>query len=382
MPVKEISKGKWLVRVSQGPTSDGCGGIRYPEVSRTVLGTKRDALRKEAELRIQFGRADDRVMSAVTVDELLNQWLKAEVQTFTAATYANYEYWVNRLVRPHLGQVELGKLERRRVQRWVDTLEAEGVGKTTIHRARSALRSSLSWAERRELIAKNPARDLDMPTERVDRRYTPSKEEVMRLLRAADDEWPTLGLLATIAANTGMRRGELVGLQWSDIDWKRQELTVNRSVVVVGGRKSVKDPKTHQVRVVPIPSPLLDRLRSLHAERAHQSAEAGVPLGPWIISENLGADYVRPDRLGKAWHKVAKREGLSQVVLHGLRHFYGTAAIDNGMSAPSVAANLGHSSPITTMRFYAAPTDDGRRRVANVIGDLLQPDGSAETAPN
>lgn len=163
-------------------------------------------------------------------------------------------------------------------------------------------------------------------------------------------------MIVAVAAGTGLRRGELCGLRWSDVDLDGAELVVRRAVVEVAGRVTVKGTKTHQIRRLALSEGLvgvLGRHREAVLERARIS-EAGWAEDPYVWSRALDAsEPLRPGLVTKGWVALCRSVGVEGVRFHDLRHLHATTLIDAGVPVTTVAARLGHAQVSTTTNIYA-----------------------------
>lgn len=196
----------------------------------------------------------------------------------------------------------------------------------------------------------------------------------MPALAAAWAESRELGVAVAVAVATGMRRGEVCGLRWVDVDLEAGSLRVVRNVVLVGGKVTAKDPKTHQARRFSIDAGLVAVLaehRAAMVERA-RLAEVDLVDDAWVLSRSAdGSVPLYPDSVSKAWKRVADAHGLAGMRLHDLRHLNATIQIDAGVPASTVAQRLGHATMATTLRVYAHAVAARDQEAADVIGRAL-----------
>lgn len=177
-----------------------------------------------------------------------------------------------------------------------------------------------------------------------------------------------LSLAFQLLATTGMRRGELLGLRWGDVDWDRGALSVVRSLGLVGSELVMSPGKTSTSRrLVFLDADTLDRLRA-HFQRAI-AADVGGDTGPVIAARDGG--LVHPDSFSNTFDRLVATAGVPRVRLHDLRHTYATLALQAGMHPVVLAERLGHSSVATTMDLYAHVTPAISRDVADVVANTL-----------
>jgi integrase len=202
------------------------------------------------------------------------------------------------------------------------------------------------------------------------------------VIEAAEERDPRLAPLLMLAALTGMRRGELCALRWTDVDFERRELDVARSLVVVPAGLAEKTTKTDRFRMVALDDvgvALLIRHRAKVEEWA-QEAGATVMSDGYVFSHAVdGSKPFRPDNVTGFFTRVRDSLGLLEVRLHDLRHFTATQLIGAGVDVRTVAGRLGHSDPSVTLRVYSHALQERDRAAAAIMGQLLE--SSPENRP-
>jgi integrase len=187
---------------------------------------------------------------------------------------------------------------------------------------------------------------------------------------------PRLAPLLMLAALTGMRRGELCALRWTDVDLVRGELDVSRSIVVVPGGLAEKTTKNDRFRIVALDEvgvALMTHHRTVVEEWAKQAEVVIAPDG-YVFSHAVDASKpFRPDNVTGFFTRVRDSLGLDDVRLHDLRHFTATQLIGAGVDVRTVAGRLGHSDPSVTLRVYSHALEERDRAAADVIGRVLIP---------
>jgi len=179
--------------------------------------------------------------------------------------------------------------------------------------------------------------------------------------------------LYVLALYLGLRRGELLGLRWDDIDLAKKDLEISRTLQRVGGELKVATPKTrHSRRTVPLPEVCVSALQE-HQER--QKADRDAAGTDWIDSgyvftSTIGTP-IEPDNLRRSWYPVRKAAGLGNVVFHGLRHTCVTLLLDLNVPLHIVRDIVGHSAIEVTMTIYAHASLDEKRAALTKLGEHL-----------
>ena len=244
---RELRKGVWELRVSLG--KDPRTG-KYRTVSRTFHGPARaanDALRDLIDEQVPLPDDGRRV----TFSQLLNRWLEeCERLDLSPTTLRNYRSQIELRVRPELGRLEVTTLTAKHLDDMYGRMKAEGRSPKTIRNCHALISSALHQAVRWGWVRENVAERAKPPRLSQKRVQAPSVDVVRMIVEAAEDRDPRLAPLLMLGALTGLRRGELCALRWSDIRLDIGELTVARSVVAVPGGLAEKSTKTDRERMI------------------------------------------------------------------------------------------------------------------------------------
>jgi integrase len=234
----------------------------------------------------------------------------------------------------------------------------------------ACLEQAVDW----DYIAKNPMRKVKKPRVARRRPKVVDRAGFGALLRKA------AGIPVIALANaTGMRRGELLALEWTDLDWDKGTVEVSKSLEETKHGLRIKAPKSGEPRKHPLPVPakVLDILRDHKREQDQHRAL----YGPDYADKNLifcrpDGHYYNPDKLGRRIVAAMKRAGLGGVSLHSLRHSHTSELLSNGVPITAVAERLGHASPNVTLSIYshALPADNeaAARLWNDAMADVLE----------
>jgi integrase len=283
-------------------------------------------------------------------------------------TKASYRAAVKHLVR-HAGHHRLVDLDGGHL----DTVQAAIAEQapTMGHSVHVTARKSLTDAVRWRLIPHNPADDATPPPQRRPDPSAWSPSEVARFLAAAElDRWAALWRLA---ATTGMRRGELVGLRWQHVDLDLAELTVAENVTVVNGKVHRGSPKTDRSRSIRLDAATVAVLRSWRVQQVAELLVLGElrPSGDDVFTWADGS-LVNPATITATFHRLSDRAGLPRMRLHSLRHAWATTALAAGVDVKDVSTRLGHSSVRVTYDIYVAPSSERDAAAADLVADLYR----------
>jgi integrase len=370
----------WEIRVSAGYDPDT--GKRR-RISRFVHGTLDEA--EQALLRLRLELLDGASVDAeqATVADLLDSWLTWATPRLSPTTARRYDQIVRVHLVPRLGSVVLRRLTPATIDRTLGDLERTGLAPLTVRHIHAVLRRALNQAVRWGMLTRNPAVLASPPPARAGEIRPPSPADVVRLIKAVRAEDEDAADFFHVAATTGMRRGELCGLQWDDIDYDAGTLTVRRSVAETGTGNVVKAPKTHQVRRLALDTGTLDLLWARRGRCSERARAAGVELGPWIWGADVDhAVAWPPDRATGAWQRATVRHGLPGVRLHDLRHMHVTETLAAGIPVRTVASRVGHSSATMTLNVYGHALEIADRAAAEVVASAFSGVARSPTVPD
>lgn len=304
----------------------------------------------------------------LTLDVLLDQFLEEEVRPRRKeSTYLNYKYAIENHLKPRFGKILLEDLARSDIQRFINQKEHE-LSPRTIRLIVLVLSMTLKIAIKDDLIDKNPASLIEQKKEMK----WLSLEEIYRFLQVDTSEDP-LGNVLKVSLLTGLRRGEVLALKWSDVDFEHNTLRVQRSLT--RGEKSVKisTPKTEEsTRVVPLPQIAIDIFKSQKAFQNEEKKKVGIfyKKKNFVFANPLGEHFF-PDSLKRAITRVLKKANLPTVRIHDLRHSYASLLHQNGVQDKTIQKLLGHRDILTTMNTYVHSDEEIKKVAAQKIDNLI-----------
>ena len=309
-----------------------------------------------------------------TFGALLDQFLKhCAVRGLSPTTMKEYRRIASTNLDPLRG-VRLAKLTTRHLDRLYAAMMARGNSAATIRRTHALARVALHQGRRWRMVSVNVAEDASPPSEPRDEVKAPTPEEVQRIVRIAEEIDPTLAALLLMAALVGARRGELVALRWSDVDWVKGTIRIARSVYEVkGGGWFEKGTKTHAARTISLDEPGLAVLQRHRDAIDKLAAELDVEVlaDAFIFSRSpAGAEPLKLDSVTAFASMVADKAGV-ETHLHSLRHFSATTAVAAGVDPVTVAKRLGHRDASVTLRVYSHAVESRDREMAAVLGRAL-----------
>jgi integrase len=367
---RDLRKGVWELRLTLGkdPVTE-----KYRRVSKSFHGTAREADKALRQLIDEQAPAEDGV--GATFGQLLDQWLEeCERLDLSPTTLRNYESSVRTSIRPRLGQVPLSTLSAKHLDSLYGAMKTAGKSPKTIRNHHAVISAALHQGVRWGWVRSNVA-DMARPPRIAQKRVrAPSIDVVRAVIDEAERRDPHKAALLMLAALSGMRRGELCALRWSDLDLEAGTMEVARSVVVVRGGLTEKSPKTDRSRSVALDAVAVALLKHHHARTLANVTEARGQLAPDAFVFSPFADCstpYRPDNVTSFFIRVRNEVGAKTVKLHDLRHFTATQLIGAGVDPRTVAGRLGHADPSVTLRVYSHALEERDRAAATIMGDIL-----------
>lgn len=353
------------------------------DVRRLVSGRSRAEVSRKLE-KLRQDAAGGALPTRSTVADYLAGWLEAERARLRASTWRSRELHIRLYINPALGGHPLGRLAPADVERMTTAMIDRGLSPRTAASCRVTLRRALGDALRDGLVGRNVAalaRPPRVPTRAMEagRDYLPPAE--LRILLAGVADHP-LGPLVTVAATTGLRQGELLGLTWADVDIEGRTLAVRRSLarawVMKDGERvagwALQEPKTPRSRrTVNLPTAAVAALEQRHAAQAleHQAAGTAWQDTMGLVFTDIVGRPLHGYDIGHEFPRILKAAGLPSVPFHGLRHSAATAMLAAGVPLRTVADVLGHSTITITADTYAAVVPELRRDAADAMDRLL-----------
>jgi integrase len=330
------------------------GWIDGKRTRRWVLGTtEREVLGKLAELREAQRRGQNLSARRYTFGQWLDEWLSVKRRQGTrASTLRGYEWLIRQHIRPGLGGIRLDKLTPTDIRHLVERKAESGLSAQSVRLMHALIRNALADAEREELVHRNVAKQVRPPVAQREEVRVLAVGDARRLVSVIQGN--RFEALWVCALTLGLRKGELLGLCWRDINFGDATLTVRQALQRVGGHLVLVEPKTARSRrVVPVPPPTL---AALCGHRRRQKADQ-LAAGPaWrdtdlVFATHLGGP-LEPRNVNRSWYAIRSRAGLDGFRLHDLRHSCASLMLAAGASPRTVMKTLGHSQIGLTMNTY------------------------------
>ena len=367
--------GGWCFRVDAGFQPDT--GKRR-QTLKQGFATKKQAEAALAEVMRDVSRGNVVSKSSIHVDEFLVGWMEGERSRLRPTTWRSYGIAVER-VRSHLGRYTLQSLTPMQIEKFYAGLLTTGargggpLSAKTVRNTHVVFRKALSDAERLGLVVRNVASSARAPVSTRPDYVTWSSDELREFFGAVrhDRLFAAYALLAT----TGMRRGEVLGLRWGDIDFDGLQLAVSQTLTTVGYNTiAIGPPKTAKSRRhIFLDAQTVEVLRE-HRKRQRQERLA---LGPeWDTSSDLVfrdeiGGSIHPDWFSRRFDLIVRSMDVPRIRLHDLRHTYATLALKAGVHPKVVSERLGHATTGITLDLYSHVVPSIAREAADVVASRI-----------
>lgn len=335
---------------------------------KTVTAKTQEACRKKLEELKRQHEKGVLNLEKLSVADYLEQWLETKAKQVKPRTVYDYRYNFTRYVNPKIGALELTKANPLIIQGMLNGI-ADEVSADRANKVRRDLYGAFRQAVKWRLLMSNPIEATDTFKHEKAPMQMWQPDEALRFIEAAKAH--PLFALFYLAMATGMRRGELLGLRWQDIEGS--SISVRQTYARVGNQLLFSTPKTRKgVRRIPLSE---DVLHVLAEHRLSQDRQRNFLAEAWqdyglVFTSEVGTP-IDPDNLKRARYRLADVAGVPRVRLHDLRHLYASLMIKRGFSASELAERLGHARSSFTLDVYTHLFEEQKEAAAVSLMELL-----------
>lgn len=362
---------------------------------KTVYGkTKKEVMEKINKIKYELQTGIYTGENDITIKDWVLTWLNEyKKNSLKKGTYTNYHTYTNNHIIPNIGDVKIQDLRADHIQSMYNKLlesgrknpskiQSKGLSPTTIKRIHIIINASLKQALKNGLINKNVAEAVTVPKQIKQEIQPLLKEEIQKFLEVAKEDRLYAAFL--LECGTGLRRGELLGLKWEDIDFKKRTLRVRRSLVIqyyVNAAEEGKStavefetPKTDKSkRTISIP---LNIIKELIIHRRKQNEEK-LMQGKYYNNEdllfcNINGTRYHPITLTSRFKRMLKKAGVKDARFHDLRHSVATLLLEENVHPKVVREVLGHSTITTTLDIYSHVSLDKKEEAAAKLNIIFK----------
>ena len=367
--IRKRKDGRWEGRYTAG--HDPSTG---KQVIKSVLGkTQAEVKEKLKKAMDDTQKVDFTKSGKYTVGIWMDEWFEnvAKIKV-RASSHQTYRGYIDNHIKPNIGNIPIEKLttmdlqkfyrkllSKGRVERIESKDQPKGLSAKTVRNINQVISSAMDLAVAQKIIPANPTNACALPKIEHQEMQTIPAEQLQAFLQEAK----ATGVyeMYYIELATGLRRGELLGLKWQDIDWKNGVIKVRRQVARVDGQIKEAPLKTkNSYRTVTISQQAIEVLK----EQKKKTNDTYV-----FPSPNGGP--ISPDSVNNMLKRVLERAGIPKVRFHDLRHTFATIALQNGVDIKTVSGMLGHFSAGFTLDTYTHVTTTAQKEAAQTMGNIL-----------
>lgn len=370
--IRKRKDGRW-----EGRYTAGHDPVTGKQIIKSVLGKTQTEVKEKLKAAIMDGRQTDPLR---TEDFTLCQWLQYWLANYGSvylrpSSLTNYGGFLkNQIAHDPIGGKQLKELTNHdvqfffnrmrnagRVQRKESEKKSAGLSAKSVRNMYFFMSHALDRAVKEKLIRTNPTEDCILPRKEKTEMKTLPLDQLSKFFEEARRSG--VFELYYTELSTGLRRGELLGLKWSDVDFENSTLDVHCQITRMDGKVQESPLKTKNAYRQIVVSPEVAQILKEKKERENGFSE-------YVFSSPSGGP-ISPDSVLKMLHRVLKRAGLEQVRFHDLRHTFATLALQNGVDVKTLSGLLGHYSAGFTLDTYGHITNAMKKDAANKVGGFL-----------
>lgn len=346
---------------------------KQKRTTRRGFKTQKEAKKAERELllSVEENGFTDR-SSKPTFKEVADLWLESYETTVKPTTYQNTKNYLNAIIENHFKEIRIESVSVAMMQKIVIDLSKKYVAYLS---QLSIINRVFKYAVHLDIIQTNPVDRIIRPKQQKPRKekIALTKEELNQFLTLAKKDarsvlytaWYTL-------AYTGLRRGELLGLEWSDIDFENKTISVNKTLVTVNGSLYTQSPKTKRsTRTISLDDSTIQVLKNWNLEQKKQFFKNGVKSKDIVIT-NIKGSYLDFAYFRDELKKFLSTHNLKRFSVHSLRHTHASLLFEAGIEPKTISDRLGHSNIQTTLNMYTHLNDKQRSDVADRLLKFLE----------
>ena len=312
--------------------------------------------------------------SSMKLKDWLTEWMNVYKKDLEATSRASYLERIDYRITPYLGNVPLKNITPSAVQQWLNTLQTtEGLAPKSIANLFNIFNPAMERAVVNNMIPSNPCAHAVLPKKQPYRAQVYNRQQIQQLFALVKDT--DMELIVLLGLYLGLRRGEMVALQWSDVDLTNGIVHIHRNCVLAKGKTVTKAPKSAAgVRSIPLGAPQIQQLKAAYKQYLEDKLAWGKGFkdNDLVIRKPDGSPY-NPDSISQKWERFVKNSGLPVIRLHDLRHSCATALVAAGVNPKTVQTLMGHANMQVTMGIYVHSTPQMNQAAATALNQFINP---------
>jgi Site-specific recombinase XerC len=370
--IYQRSDGRWT-----GQMTVAIDPITKKQKRKTVYAkTKREVQEKLLILQYQKHTTGFISTDKTTVGAWLDKWLEVYAKPhLRTKTWESYGWLIRVHLKPSIGEIVLSKLQTSDVQQMYNaklrTDEHEGVSARTIRYMHSILGAAIKQAVRENLVARNVVAFAKPPSSQKAEMHLWNSDQVKIFLdKSTDNRFYPVFLLAL---GCGMRRGEIIGLQWQDVDLDNGIVHIQQSLVTTNSGLKMESPKTPRSRrAIPLPEEVVKALKHLRLRQNEEKIRyRDIYQDDGFVFTWEQGKVIDPNYITHLFARLATEAGLPAIRFHDLRHLHATNLLELGVNPKVVQERLGHSSITVTMDIYSHVSKGMQESASVLVNGLL-----------
>ena len=379
--IRKQSPNTWLLTVSVGYDEKGKQIVKRKSVTAS---SRREAEKAYNLFASEVQKGEVAFTGKLKLYEFAQRWFDEHCKKKLAPkTQRSYKNHLNNRILPAIGHIDINKLQPSHIISFINNLQnnrkrfdgREGeVTNEAIRYSFRILSSMLNDAVHWQIIPNNPCEKVEPPSGNHSVVKIPTEENIDKIIKALADEPLKYRTIVMLAIDTGLRLGEIMGLKWSDVDFEKFTLTVNKANQALGGKGIfTKSPKNQSsVRKIAIS---LNSVELLKEHQQVQLTEKNLLAEKWVDEDWIFTQWngkpMYPTTPSQWFHKFLKRHEIPNIPFHALRHLSATILIANGIPLKNVSSRLGHADIRTTANIYSEALQSIDRQAADKMDEFL-----------
>lgn len=290
-------------------------------------------------------------------------------------TRASYQGNLEKWIYPALGSYKMPDITAAQISALLLSMQAKEKSHGTIIKVYTVLQSLFKMAFMSDVIDRNPMDKVERPKPRKGESIAQeaeaySAQEIRRIWDCLEQEPLKWRALVRLLIDTGIRRGECCGLQWQDVDFKGNTITISRNLCYTAAEGVYLDtPKNGKSRTIDVDPNVMALLRQLRQEQARHA------ISPYVFTQEGSPDPIHPQSPTRYLKKFSKKYGVAGLHPHKLRHSFASIAITNGADIASVSEKLGHTDKAVTLRMYTHADQESMKRASQIFRNAVNQTG-------
>lgn len=361
------TKNHWRIVVEAGKDLETG---RRKRIVRYHTGRESEAEHIKSLLIAELEKGTYLEPATVTVSEWMDTWLQEyKKNSLRPNTYALYVWHTGHFIKPSIGNIPLQKLRPEHLQRLYNSLVEKKMSSRVVHQVHQLINAALKQAIKNRLIQNNPADATTKPPLKYKEIRVLTAEEQDKFLKALMQH--PMGAAFITMLGTGLRRGEVLGLHWQDVNLDKKFLHVRRGIVAVKGQGIIaEEPKTKKGnRIVPLPKMIVEALKR-HRDRLKKD---GMHREDGPVFPSSAGTYIWPRNFNRAFEAIRKELKINDISPHALRHTFATRLLELGEDMKVIQELLGHSKIGTTADIYTHVVEKLKRTAVDRLDNVLSP---------